>query len=118
MALDTRFSRPGFGERTARHEVASHFLHFDANGGTLRRQEIAQLLLCNRQRPGVVELRGKFSQCPDRERNDANPDPGNEPYKTTARTECNAAGRELRKPPVAGKLPCRGASSDASHSCS
>src|SRR5207344_589456 len=121
MALDTRFSRLGFGARTARDEVASHFLHFDANGGTLRRQEIAQLLLCNRQRPGVVGrhgLRGILSQYPDRERSDANPGPGNESCKTTGRTECNAAGRELRMPPVAGKLPCRGASSDASHFCS
>jgi len=56
MALDTGISRLGFGVRTARHEVARYFLHFDANGGTLRRQEIAQRLLCNRQRPDVVEL--------------------------------------------------------------
>ena len=118
MALDTRFSRLGCGARTARHEVESYYLLIDANGGTLRRQEIAQLLLCNRQRAAVIDLRGILSQCPDRERSDANPDPGNESCKTTSRTECNAAGLELRKPPVAGKLPCRGASSDASHSCS
>ena len=36
--------------RVARDEVGRHSLLFDANGATLRRQEIALSLLCNRQR--------------------------------------------------------------------
>src|SRR5271155_1879480 len=50
MALVTRVSRPGCSARTARHEVGRHSVPFDANGGSLRRQEIARALLCNRQR--------------------------------------------------------------------
>src|SRR5580704_8174653 len=50
MALVTRVSRPGCSARTARHEVGRHSVPFDANGGPLRRQEIARAVLCNRQR--------------------------------------------------------------------
>jgi len=51
MALATWFSRPGSSAHSARREVASLSASIDANGGSLRRQEIARRLLCNRQLP-------------------------------------------------------------------
>src|ERR1700675_2727397 len=50
MALVTRVSHPECSARTARHEVGRHSVSFDANGGPLRRQEIARAVLWNRQR--------------------------------------------------------------------